>query len=1034
MPARTCAGLLLLAAALPAAAQTTGRMEGFVRDQSGGVIQGASLTIVEQGTRARRELRTDERGWYFAAGLAPGAYEIEAAQAGFRGETRTGVEVAAGRDLRLDFVLEVGQTRESVVVIGETPLVNVTPSDWGGTIERAKLEALPLNGRDMFDLAAQHPGASVASTAIKSTTNGSGARLTVNGARPNQNSYRMDGIYVNDATGSAPSSSGGRLLGIEAIQELKLVSSPFDAEFGRAGGAVFTAVSRSGSNEVHGSAYLFSRNSALDAKNYFDSPSAPIPALRRNQFGGVVSGPLRRNRVFYMGNFESNLDRSALTQTAVVPNAAARQGVLPDRTLTVSPNAAPYVALYPLPNGRDYGDGTGAFISEIRTTSDEYFATGKADYVHSDRLRGSARYTFDTSTTQRGEALQLFSFPVKSSYQFLQAEAQFAQSPTTLHTARAGFSRVWNSEDFLQPASIPDSLSFVPGLGIGGITFTSGITSIGGQGRLSVSTTPRRFIINDYQAHYVVSTIQGIHSLRFGGSFDRVQFNQRADNSARGAYSFSSLADFLQARPRSIELMMPGSDAVRGWRQSIFSLFAQDDLRLASRLTLTLGLRYETYTVPSEVNGKISTVPGFLTATGFTVGGPLFRNPSKLNFAPRASLAWDPRGTGRTVLRVGGGVFQDLLGTRELIIAGVRVPPFYNSVTISNPPFPNVQAAANATPANTVDGLDYYLNQPVFYQYQFQVQQQIASRTVAQIGYVGGRGQHLTGNVGESNPFRPQVLESGKLFFPANAPRMNPAMGRMKFRQTAFDSSYQGLQTSLQHQYRSSFRFQMKYVWAKSLDNNSSTILRDYAGSDGVPNTWNLRANKGRSDYDIRHVFAANFSSALPGPARGRTAAVLGGWELHGTAQWQTGAAFGPSVGFDRARFSGGGSNDQGQRPDYVAAPGAPVILGDPLQYFNPLIYGLPEAGTFGNLGRNTLTGPGLATIDLALNKTVWRTDRHQLRLRVETFNIANHPNFQVPSALTLFSNTGARNGAAGQITETVTSSRQLQLSVRWSF
>jgi len=1036
MPAnhRALAPLLFSLALASASAQTTGRIEGLVRDPSGSVIEGAAITILETTTSFRRQMATNEHGWFVAASLPPGAYEIEAAHSGFRKETRQGITLAAGRDLRLDFTLELGQTAESVVVLSETPLVNVTSSDWGGTIDRAKLETLPLNGRDMFDLASQQPGVTVAVTASKNMTNGGGTRLTINGARPNQNSYRMDGIYVNDATGSAPSSSAGRLLGIEALQEVKLVASPFDAEFGRAGGAVFTAVSKSGSNDFHGAAYEFLRNSSLDAKNYFDSKTAKIPPLRRNQFGAVLTGPIRRNKLFFMANFEANLERLAQTQTAVVPNAEARAGRLPSGNVTVSPLSAPYVNLYPLPNGRDYGDGTGAFISQVATSSNEYYGTGKFDYIFSDRLRTALRYTHDRSATYRGEALQFFRFPLLSHYKFIHTETQFVQSPTTIHSTRIGFSRVANSEDAIQPDSIPANLSFVPGQTIGVINFTTGISNFGGPSRTNVATTPRRFIINDYQFSHVVSTVRGLHSLRFGGSLNRVQFNQRADNSARGVYTFSSLLDFLQARPRSGELMLPGADTVRGWRQSIYSAFAQDDIRLSPRFTLTLGLRYEAYSVPSEANGKISTLRNVLTDTTFHVGGPLFRNPSKRNFAPRASFAWDPWGSGKTVIRAGGGVFYDLLGTRELIIAGVRIPPFFNSVALTAPPFPNIVSASVGTPANNVDGLAFYLEQPVFYQFQLQLQQKLGPRTVAQIGYTGGRGKHLTGSFGESNPYRPNVLADGTLFFPAGAPRLNPAFTRVKLRDTLFDSSYHGLQTGLQHQLHAGLRFQMKYVWGKSLDNTSSTILRDYAGSDAIPNIWNLRANKGRSDFDLTHTFAANFSYTFPSPTTGLAHHLLGGWELHGMLQAQTGSAFGPSVGFDRARFGGGGTADSGQRPDFIASPGAKIILGDPQRYFDPSVYSLPAAGTFGNLGRNTLSGPGLASFDAALNKSVFRAERHLVRLRVEMFNVTNHPNFQVPSILGLFSNTGARNGSAGQITETVSSSRQLQLSLRWSF
>lgn len=306
-------------------AQTTGQIEGVVRDPAGMPAPDTALRILETGTGAERRLSTDERGWYLAPGLAPGRYEIEASHAGLRSEMRRGVELLAGRSVRVDFLLQLGEMHDSVVVSGEAPLVSAAPKDWGGFIEQRKLESLPLNGRDLFDLSSQQPGATVATTAFKSLATGFGTRVSVNGARPNQNSFRMDGIYINDATAAAPSSAAGRSLGLEGIQELQLVASPFDAEYGRGGGAAFMAVSKSGSNQWHGSSYEFLRNSALDAKNFFDPADQKIPPLRKNQFGGLLGGPLRRNRLFLLTNYEGVRPTSGQTLRAVTPTAEARQ-------------------------------------------------------------------------------------------------------------------------------------------------------------------------------------------------------------------------------------------------------------------------------------------------------------------------------------------------------------------------------------------------------------------------------------------------------------------------------------------------------------------------------------------------------------------------------------------------------------------------------------------------------------------------------------------------------------------------------------
>ena len=1030
------ASLLVLAGVGPRlTAQTTGQIEGLVRDPDAKAVPGAALSIVETGTQSERRVNTDDRGWYSAPALAPGSYKISLAADGFRGEVRSGVVLSAGRVARVDFLLELGETRDSVVVVGEAPAVSPAPSDWGGSIERAKLESLPLNGRDLFDLVSQQPGTAVATTSLKTLTNGAGIRISVNGARPNQNSFRMDGIYINDATSSAPASAAGRLLGLESIEELHLVSSPFDAEYGRAGGAVLTAVSKSGTNAWHGSAYEFLRNSALDAKNFFDPAGQRIPPLRKNQFGGLFSGPLRRNSLFFLGNYEGVRETSSRSMYSVTPNKEARLGQLPGRVVTIAPQIVPYLNLYPLPNGRDYGDGTGEFIAEGITHAREDYTTGKVDFIPSSRLRVAARYTFDDALNTRPEPLQVFTFFDASHYHFLHTETQFLQSPNTIHGFRAGFSRVYYDQDSLQPASVPASMSFLPNQPMGGLSFTAGASNLGGVSKDNISLLPRRFIINDYQTNYAVTHIRGTHSLRMGGSFDRVQFNQRSDNSAKGNYTFSSLADFLQASPVSADLALPGCDSIRGWRQSIYSAFVQDEWRISPRLSATLGVRYEAYSAPTEVNGKIATLRDILHDTATQVGGPVFQNPSKKNFAPRASLAFDPFGASKTVIRAGAGIFYDLIGTRELVVGGVRTPPFYTQASLDRPAFPNLlEAARNAPPLNSLDLLEYYLQQPYMAQFQFMLQQELAHNTVLQVGYAGSRGVHLMGTIGDVNPNRPQVLPDGQLFFPATLARLNPAFAKIRTRRTQFDSSYHGFQAGLQHRWSRGLSVQIKYSWSKSLDNGSAVILGDFVNTGNLPTMFDYRQNRGRSDFDVSQTFGANFSYALAEWRGGRLAELAGGWELQGVLQAQAGPPFNPTVGFDRARLGGGGPSDGSQRPTYAGLPGANLILGDPQRWFDPTFFALPPAGMYGNLGRNVLNGPGLVTIDLAVHKVLWRTERQSLRLRVEAFNIANHPNFQMPSSLRLFTSSLNRVGSAGRITETTTTSRQVQLALKWVF
>ncbi|MCL6545362.1 MAG: carboxypeptidase regulatory-like domain-containing protein [Bryobacteraceae bacterium] len=1015
--------------------QPAGQIEGYVRDPQGAPVPGAVLRVTQAATGAERRVVTGERGWYAAAGLAPGAYRLELTHPGFRPETLSSVALDAGRVVRVDFQLELAQQQDSVEVAAEPPAISTSPADWSRSVKETELRSLPLNGRDLFDLAAQLPGTHIASTATRAMLTGRGARLSVNGSRPNQNSYRLDGLQINDATGAAPTSALGLLLGLETIREVHLASSPFDAEFGRAAGAVLTAVSKSGSNEWHGSLFEYLRNNALDARNFFDPPGG-APPLRKNQFGGLLSGPLRHNRLFALASYEGLRQVSTQTRRSVTPNADARAGRLPGRTLTVSPDIVPYLALFPLPNGADYGDGTGEFIAAVKTRSHEDLFTVRLDSIVSPHLRYGGRFTFDSGETRGPEPLLVFDFQNTSRYQFLHQQADFVPSQNTVHSLRAGFSRVWERQDSPQPANIPASLSFIPGRPFGVINFTAGLTNLGGDRLTGRSLLPRRYVLNAFQFNHTVTHLRGSHTWKAGLAFDRTQFNQLADLYANGFYSFNSLTELLLATPSSGSVMLPGSDSARGWRQVFLSAFVQDEFRVRPSLGFSVGLRYETYTTPSEVNGKTAAFTGdFFSSQSPVTGAPLFRNPSRLNFAPRAALAWSPFASGRTVFRAGAGVFYDAISSRELVIAGARMPPFFQRTTITRPAFPRIlDAVAGRAPENSLDLLDYHLEQPYVLQFQFQIQHQLASGVLAQLGYVGSRGVHLMGYIGDYNPNRPQLLPDQSLYFPENITRMNPAYGSVAARRSQFDSSYHALQAGLSRRWAQGVAFQVKYAWGKSLDNASTSIISDFANVSGVPTMFNYRWNRGPSDFDLRHVLAMSLSWAIPGAGPAAAAPFLRGWELYLTAQAQSGPPFNPTVGFDRARLSGARTADLNQRPDLVWPIPGRVILRDPQRWFDPLAFALPHAGRYGNLGRNSLQGPGLAVVDAALHKVLWRTERQSVRFRAETFNLTNHPNFQVPSVRALFDSSLNRVGSAGQITATTTSSRQIQLALRYEF
>lgn len=1019
--------LILLAGS--GVSQTTGVVEGMALDPSGLVVQQCRVRLVEGATNVTRTAISNDAGRYRAAGPAPGRYDIHAACDGFRPLVHAGLELSAGRTLRVDFHVQLGQVAEEMIVEGSAALLSTSAADWGGTITEDQLRDLPLNGRDVFDLANQHPGANTLTNHDGFISNGLGLQVSVNGNRPNQNSFRMDGVYLNDAASSAPSSAAGRLLGVESIQELRLIANPFNAEYGRAAGAVMTAVSRSGGNDWHGSLYTFLRNNALDAKNFFDSPDDKIPPLRRTQFGGIISGPIRADKAFFLVNYEGVRERSSRTQRAVTLNSDARTGNLPTGQVAVDPSVQPYLEFYPRPNGLDFGDGSAEFISEAANKGNEDFITAKTDFIFSDRLRTSARLSVDAADRNLPDDFLLWLAQDDSLFAFLNSETQYVQSPSTLHSFRVGFSRVRNTEDAIPPDA-PAELSFVPGRPFGRIEVT-GLTDIS---PTIVAARPRVHTLQDYQFNYDVSHMRGAHSIRLGAGYDRMFFQQRGDLQAIGRYQFRSINDLLAAQPRRGDLMSAESDTSRHWSQHQYFFFAQDEVRLSRNLNMTLGVRYEGFSTPTERDNKIATLRDPIRDTAMTVGGPLFDNPSATNFAPRAALAWDVFGSGRTVVRAGAGMFFDLLTFREVTLAGMRVPPFFNRLFINNPDFPNLAAAAAATsPDNTLDGLAYNLEQPYVLQFRFAVQQQLDSNTMVEAGYAGSRGIHLIGAITDMNIVPPQILPDGREFFVEGAPKLNPAFGRIGLRATDFNSYYHSLTLRLNRRFSHGVSFDANYAFAKLIDQNSTATVTDFDNSDRTPHPLNLRNQRAPGDFDIRHGFTANASWQAPSPRGGLAKALFGAWELHGLLQLQTGFPFNPRTGFDQTLLQSDFS-ELDQRPSLASGTASDIVLGDPSRYFNPLAFALPEEGFYGNLGRNILTGPGIFTSNIGVQKPVWSTERQEIRLRAEFFNLTNHPNFSLPSALTLFSGSGERVGSAGRITSTSTTSRQIQMALRWSF
>ena len=411
--------------------------------------------------------------------LPPGPYRLQASAPGFQTQIKTNVTLSAGEAALGEFHLEVQPAAEHADVVAELPMLSASAAQWGGGTERESLAQLPLNGRDLFELAGSQQASTVTNLNRVGFVGGFGAALSFNGGRPNQNGFRIDGIQVNDATGLPPISAAGRLLGIESIQELSVVTSPFSAEYGRAAAAVISAISRSGGNDWHGSAFEYFRNDALDARNFFDVPAYEKPPFHRAiNSAGCSSGPVIKNKLFFFVNPESIRQAQALTNTANTPECKRAEWFdLPQANGTtlqvpVSQVVQPYLALFPAPNGPDNGDGTGQYTTEIPTSASENFVSARADALFSPRWRTAVRGSFDHAVSDTQDTYQFYRFHNETHYPYASANTHFIESPSLIQDFRAGVSRNWNSAVPNVDPRVPSSLSFLPGQAFGVLQIT----------------------------------------------------------------------------------------------------------------------------------------------------------------------------------------------------------------------------------------------------------------------------------------------------------------------------------------------------------------------------------------------------------------------------------------------------------------------------------------------------------------------------------------------------------------------------------
>ncbi len=1010
----------------PLSAQVaTATLSGTVTDATGAVLPGVTVTVKNVDTGASRTAVTDHHGSYYEPNLGLGAWEVRAELSGFQAEIRQGITLTIGRHAVVDFKLKIGDIKEEVTVTGEAPLVDTRSASVGGLVEQQQIQQLPLSGRSYGELTRLIPGV-VRGQGSANFQGGFTDNISMRGARVESNKILLDGTDIQGVDNKLPGGVNGLTLGVDAVREFKVEVGTFSAEYGRALGGVINVSTKSGTNQFRGNAFEFHRNAGLDAKNFFDEEKADFV---RNQFGFSLGGPIVKDRTHFFGNVEALREKLGVTQIALVPNAAAHQGFLPNAAgqlvnVGVNPLVKPYLDLYPLPNGRDFGDGRAEYLAEGAQPTNQNFFSTRIDQRFSDNDSIFARFTYDDAN-RLGTGDLDFAFireRQRSRNQFLTIEEQKLLSSTLFNTARFGFARNFKT---LTPAEVsgpgadaPDSLGFVPGFRVWDSTImVSGLSDLG------LADRPRTWATNKFQFSDQIVWRVDKHAIKIGAEVIRFQQNIDQNSNNGGEYDFASggLQALLQGRPARFRARLPNSDQSRRIRTTYVGWYFQDDFTIKPRLTLNLGLRHEILTGPRDTKNRCPNVLDMYSATPNT-DCPLFPTFDK-NFAPRLGFAWDISGDGSTALRGGAGLYYSELSASSYYTSITNQPPMTMIADVRNPRFPMAfEDILKGTPRLRANPNGFTAT-PSTMQFSLTLQHELASKTVASIGYAGSRGRNWIRR-GEENVAQWVTLPDGRKYFPAGAPRLSPHWTQiLKVKTDQDGSTYDGLLFELRRRFSESFSLQGTYSFSKAID------TAPFVSRENVMDFYDKTRDMGLSDNDVRNNLSVAGIWLIPGPTTGASGVLLGGWQLSGILQASSGHPISASVGYNISR-------DQMQqiieRPNLVPGKSSNPVLGGPDQYFDPTSFELQEPGFYGNLGRNTLIGPGFVSVDFSLTKNFAMGGQKSLQFRAELFNVLNRANFGVPLAVVYIPS--GRDPSAGRIVNTAGSARQIQIGLKYYF
>jgi hypothetical protein len=1068
--------LFLIVAPRHGSAQVVGgTIGGTVNDASGAVVSGAIVTVRQIETGATRILTTDDAGRFRAPSVPVGVFSVTVAQHGFETQKRTGVKLAVGQRLQLEFVLGLDTVHQDVVVEAVENSVNTTSQQTSGLIDERAVKELPLNGRSYDGLLTLNP-ATVNYTNQRSggigTSNSSvGNMFSVSGRRPQDNLFLLNGIEYTGASliNVTPGGASGQLLGVDAVREFNVATDTYGASYGKRDGAQVSIVTTSGANNLHGTAFEFLRNSAVDARNYFDQSA--IPEFQRNQFGAALGGPIRKDKQFLFGSYEGFRQNWGLSAVTLVPDNNARLGYLPNSsgTLTyvgVNPSVAPLLALWPVQNGPELGSGIAEAFSNPPQHIREDFGTTRYDHNLSSKDLLFAVYTVDDSTAGTPSANPLSLIDESLRAQVASIQEQHVFSPSLLNTARIGFSRARFGFNGYSPVNVP---GWVTGSQIGAIVI-SGSTASNGASQITLAGTNvgsnNKTARNLYTVDDHLYWTLGRHQIEAGGWLQQVQANDLLAQYQYGQASFSTLTSFLQGTVATFTVVPAPTEL--GWRSLEGAAFIEDTFKLFPRFELRIGARSESTNGWNESQNRAANYAvanGVLATTPYVGHSALASNRAKFLPSPRLGFAWDVLGNGKTAIRGGAGLYYTLLDTLDYRLdqtAPYNTAESLKNVAISSvaiAPGSAVQANAKISPSNVQPDLAT----PAVLSWSLRIEQELAPRTSLTVGYVGSHSYHQILSEDMNEPL-PTYAASGQVYYPYASPATAPALANASLANTTSWVSqgvafYNALEADLRHSYANGLQFRGNYTWSKNLDNGSAWNTSVSGNTPAfVSYPGNPKSDWGPAATDVRQLASINGSYELP-VGRGRrylshasrpVDLLAGSWTASAIFAAQTGFPFSPQLGYNPA---GNGDTRNPIRPDRNPNFTGNLYLRKPTQWFDPTAFIRPVVpvvspsssyyGTYGNVGRDSLVGPCLYNLDFSVAKHAHITERIGFEFRAELFNILNHTNFQTPNEVVYTAAASSSLGAAttsgisptaGVVTSTSTTSRQIQFGAKFQF